>query len=132
MDLQDVEKVASCMSIIPFLRSCSDYWLLLEHLNQVLLVFNVQVKIYTITQKVIFIYLFTYCFGGGMFYTALAEIPVCSPLVLQDFGVYSAVSTNLSWKRFNFVTPWPANTAISLRSFDITMLRSHWGMSKER
>ena len=132
MDLQDVEKVASCMSIIPFLRSCSDYWLLLDHLNQVLLVFNVQVKIYTITQKVIFIYLFIYCFGGGMFYTALAEIPVCSPLVLQDFGVYSAVSTNLSWKRFNFVTPWPANTAISLRSFDITMLRSQWGMSKER
>lgn len=87
MDLQDVEKVASCMSIIPFLRSCSDYWLLLEHLNQVLLVFNVQVKIYTITQKVIFIYLF---FGGGMFDTALAKIPVCFPTCTARFwGIFS-------------------------------------------
>ena len=62
-------------------------WLLLEHLNQVLLVFNVQVKIYTITQKVIFIYLF---FGGGMFDTALAEIPVCFLTFTARFwGIFS-------------------------------------------
>ena len=103
-------------------------WLLLEHLNQVLLVFNVQVKIYTITESYIYLVIYSFFWWWHVLHSFSWDSSMYSHYtVLQDFGVYSAASTNLSWKHFNFVSPWPAITAISLHPFDITRLVSPLG-----